>query len=57
MSNTKFPGPNINHLIENDPQIVRVPLASTDWGGSKRSMPSNIKNNMAIKHVNSKKGK
>lgn len=56
-SNPKFPGPNINRLIENDPQIIKVPMASTDWGGSKRSQPANVKNNMTIKHVGDKKGK
>ena len=39
------------HIIESDPQIVQTPQDSTDWGGSKKSMPKNIKNSMTLKHV------
>lgn len=51
MSTPRFPGPSINRLVENDPQIVKVPMAQTGWGGSKQSQPKDIKNKMTIRHV------
>ena len=35
MANKNFPGPNINRLIETDPQIVKVPIDSMGWGSRK----------------------
>ena len=32
MANKNFPGPNINRIIEKDPQIVKVGLDYMDWG-------------------------
>ena len=56
MANKNFPGPNINRLIESDPQIIKVPMDKTDWG----SRPSELSrigskpgsnSEMTIKHV------
>jgi len=35
MAAKNFPGPNINRLIENDPQIVKVPMDEFQWGTRK----------------------
>ncbi len=32
MAAKNFPGPNINRLIENDPQIVKIPMDNMGWG-------------------------
>ena len=32
MASQNFPGPNINRLIDQDPQIVKVPMDYTGWG-------------------------
>jgi len=32
MANKNFPGPNINNIIEKDPQIVKINLDAMDWG-------------------------
>lgn len=32
MADMKFPGPSINRLIENDAQIVKIPLDNMGWG-------------------------
>ena len=32
MADSKFPGPNYNRLIENDSQIVKVPMDNMGWG-------------------------
>jgi len=32
MANKNFPGPNINRLIENDPQIVKIDMDYMGWG-------------------------
>ena len=66
MANKNFPGPNINRLIEKDPQIVKIPLDNMDFGsrksifvelkgdatGSEPAAPSAPE--MTIKHVGSK---
>ena len=66
MANKNFPGPNINRLIEQDPQIVKVPLDYFQWGtrpslfghmngnptGNTPGQPSAPE--MTIKHVPSK---
>lgn len=51
MANPNFPGPNINRIIEEDPQIVKVNLEATEWGGRKSAQPSDIKNKMSLEHV------
>ena len=65
MANKNFPGPNINRLIDSDPQIIKVPMDETGWGSRKSSMArlnnSAISNDpaapsapeMTIKHVGS----
>lgn len=32
MPSDRFPGPNINRLIETDPQIVKIALDQVEWG-------------------------
>jgi hypothetical protein len=32
MASKNFPGPSINHLIETDPMIVKIPLDNMGWG-------------------------
>ena len=32
MANKNFPGPNINRLIDKDPQIVKINVDYTEWG-------------------------
>ncbi len=32
MAAKNFPGPNINRLIEKDPQIVKIDLDQMGWG-------------------------
>lgn len=52
MPNPNFPGPKYNDVIENDPQILQVPLENMDFGARKSAMPGNVKaEKMAIKHV------
>lgn len=57
--NGNFPGPGNARPIDNDAQIIKVPQDNTDWGGSKRSQPKDIRNKMTISHVggNMKSGK
>ena len=65
MANKNFPGPNINRLIENDPQIIKVGMDEMGWG-SRRSSLARLNNSvtsndpakpsapeMTIKHVGS----
>lgn len=42
--------PPLNRLIDNDPQIIRVPLDKMDWSARRTSQPA-IGNNMNIKHL------
>ena len=35
MADKNFPGPNINRLIETDPQIVKVGMDEFQWGTRK----------------------
>jgi hypothetical protein len=37
MADKNFPGPSINHLIETDPQIIKIPLDNMGFG-SRKSM-------------------
>ena len=54
MANQNFPGPNLNRLIEDDPQIVKVPMDYTGFGSRKSAQPKDITNFMRIEHVKSK---
>ena len=47
----KFPWPYINKIVEEDPQIIKVPMDYVEWGGRKSAQPENIKNNMSLEHV------
>ena len=38
MANKNFPGPSINRLIENDPQIIKVPMDHMGWGSRMSSL-------------------
>ncbi len=55
MANKNFPGPNINRLIENDPQIEKIPMPTMDWGSRTSALPKSIKNDQTIKHVGNEK--
>lgn len=46
-----FPGPTVNRLIDQDPQIVKVPMDHMGWGSRASAMPKDIKNSMTINHV------
>jgi len=50
-----FPGPNINRIIDTDPQIVKVPMDKEDWGSRMSAQPKNIANSMTIRHVGNDK--
>lgn len=57
-TDTSFPQQPFNKLIDDDPQIVRVPLENVDWG----SRPSVMKkvenrNGIDIKHIPNSGGK
>lgn len=56
MADKNFPGPNINRLIDTDPQIIKVPMAHTEFGSRPSALPPDgkIKNEMRIEHVKSK---
>lgn len=56
MADKNFPGPNINRLIDTDPQIIKVPMAHTEFGSRPSALPPDgkVKNEMTIKHVSSK---
>ena len=66
MANKNFPGPNINRLIESDPQIIKVPMDEVGWGARKSifgHMKGSVVSNdpaspsapeMSVKHVSSK---
>lgn len=58
MPNERFPGPNYNRIIENDPQIVKVAMENAEWGARKPAMDASSKtwsdNKMTIKHVSSR---
>lgn len=40
MASNKFPGPNYNQLIGNDPQIVKVNLDIVEIGARRSILPS-----------------
>ena len=37
----RFPKPYVNSIIENDPQIVRVPMDRMDIGARGKGIPAN----------------
>jgi len=37
MADKNFPGPSINHIIETDPQVIKIPLDNMGFG-SRKSM-------------------
>ena len=39
MASKNFPGPSINHLIDQDPQIIKVPMETVQWGARPSVMP------------------
>ena len=55
MASKNFPGPNINRLIEEDPQIVKIPMPKMDWGARMSGQPKDVSNSMTIKHVPNEK--
>jgi len=55
MAAKNFPGPNINRIIDQDPQIVKVPMDYEGWGARASALPKNVGNEMTIKHVGSDK--
>jgi len=55
MANKNFPGPNINRIIEQDPQIVKVPMDYEGWGARASALPKDTSNSMTIKHVSNEK--
>lgn len=54
MATPSFPGPKLDKIIENDPQIVKVAMDYTEFGGRPSAMPKNVKNDMTVKHVGNK---
>jgi hypothetical protein len=46
MADKNFPGPNINRLIDKDPQIVKINLDAMDWG-SRMSIFTHMSGNAA----------
>ena len=57
MANQTFPGPNINKLIDADPQIIRVPMDHAEFGARKSAQPKNIHNEMNLEHISNKGGR
>jgi hypothetical protein len=54
MAATTFPGPKYTKVIENDKQIVQVPLDVAEIGGRKVSTSQSVKNDITgIKHTKS----
>ncbi len=53
--NSNFPGPNVNRLIEKDPQIKKVAMETTEWGARRSGLPKDTKNDMTIVHVGNSK--
>lgn len=53
MPNPNFPGPNMNRVIDTDPQIIKVPMDHTEFGGRTSAIPKNIQNQMTLQHVKS----
>lgn len=53
MPNPNFPGPNLNRVIDTDPQIIKVPMDKTEFGSRSSAIPKNLQNAMTIQHVKS----
>ena len=55
MASKNFPGPNITRLIDEDPQIIKVPMDKMGWGARPSAMPKDGKApsapEMTIKHT------
>ncbi len=47
----KFPWPYLNKIVEEDPQIIKVPMDYMEWASRKSAQPKDIKNNMSVEHV------
>lgn len=47
MASDRFPGPNLNKLIETDPQIVKVNLDIVEWG-SRRSLQNVLSGDASV---------
>jgi hypothetical protein len=56
MASNRFPGPSINHLIDEDPGIVKVPLDKNEIGARMSIFPKSIKNSMTVVHVGKEQG-
>jgi hypothetical protein len=55
---SSFPQQPFNKLIDEDPQIVRVPLANVDWGARPSVMKKiENRNGMDVTHIQNGKGK
>ena len=55
MASKNFPGPNINRIIDQDPQIVKIPLDTMGWGARNSALPKGEKAptapEMTVKHT------
>jgi hypothetical protein len=51
----KFPWPSLNKIVENDPQIVKVPMDTAEWGARMSAQPKDIKNSMTLEHFSTSK--
>lgn len=55
----QFPGPTYNRIIETDPQIVKVPMPTMEWGARSSAQPKGdaapSAPQMTIKHVGMEK--
>lgn len=57
MANPNFPGPNINRLIDTDPQIIRVPMEHAEFGCRPSAQPKKIVNEMTLDHIKNHGGR
>ena len=57
MASPKFPGPTYNRIIDQDPQIVKVPMDYEGWGSRASAMPKDTSNSMTIRHVSNESSK
>jgi len=57
MASNKFPGPSINHLIDDDPMIVKNdPIGNLEMASRASALPKGIKNSMTINHIGKEQG-
>jgi len=47
-----FKGPSTSTVPKNDPRVIRVDFNKSDLGARKSNLPTGIKNDNSIKHVN-----